>query len=103
MNNLIYLLKLGAHLGSSISEYNYSSSLNQFLLGSRYNYYIFNLKYSLYLLKRSISFLTNLGFHNSHLFFKLIFSYYFNSLYVFLIFYIGITYILAIVLLTNNP
>ena len=69
INITFYFLKLGAHIGSSISEYNYSSSLNQFLLGSMYNYYIIDLKKSFYLLKRTLYFLMVLGISNAHLLF----------------------------------
>jgi ribosomal protein S2 len=72
---ILYFLKLGAHIGSSISVYNYSSSLNQYLLGSMYNFYIIDLKKSLYLLKRALYFLISLGINNAHL----LFFYFLNS------------------------
>jgi len=86
MSNItLYFLKLGAHLGSSISEYNYSSSLNQYLLGSINNYYIIDLKKSFYLLKRAIYFLLSLGETNSHLLFFYLLKNEFKLFFSFLI------------------
>jgi len=64
-----YLLQLGAHIGSGIYEYNYSSALNNYLLGSRNNYYIFDLKKTVFFLKKALFYISKLGTFKQHLLF----------------------------------